>query len=134
MISDESFPKSFRLTSRRDFISVQSKGQKVYGRYCTLLGLESTNTHPRVGITITKKVHKRAVKRNRFKRTVREIFRQSLRDEPVGIDVVAIARPDAVDCDYESLRKDLLRSWGRLIAQIQKKPKTAKVDRHSSFD
>ncbi len=134
MNAGESFPKSFRITRRTDFVLVQSKGHKVFGRYCTLLGLESTNPHPRLGITITKKVHKRAVKRNRFKRKVREIFRQSLRDEAVGIDVVAIARPNAVDCDFDSLHRDLLKSWSRLVAQIQRKSMTGKVQKSSSRD
>ncbi len=47
--------------------------------------------HPRLGLTVSKKVGN-AVVRNRVKRVVREVFRRSHPFEGMGLDLVVIPR------------------------------------------
>ena len=69
----------------------------------------------RLGITVSKKVGKAAV-RNRVKRWVRESYRRMPELCPPGLDLVVVARPSAPDRGYEATATELrglLRRLGR---------------------
>jgi ribonuclease P protein component len=74
----------------------------------------------RVGIVVSKKVGK-AVRRNRVRRRLREALRALLREpgwKETAIDLLIVAKPEAVEADYQRLLKDLrgaLRK-GKLLA------------------
>jgi ribonuclease P protein component len=70
--------------------------------------------HPRLGLAIAKKAIKKAVARNRIKRTVRESFRLQ-KQQIVNIDIVVLARGDAANADVQILRKSLERHWLKLV-------------------
>lgn len=54
----------------------------------------------RIGITISLKVDKRAVVRNRIRRQIQAVFRQFLPRLSPGWDVLVVVHPMAVRCDY----------------------------------
>ncbi len=60
----------------------------------------------RLGVTVTRKVGK-AVKRNRIKRLVREAFRRERHALPAGLDMVWVAKRDAVDSSLEAVVLDM---------------------------
>lgn len=66
----------------------------------------------RLGITVSKRVSKRAVDRNRIKRIVRNSFRQHCRQLPPG-DYVIVAKPAKMSGD--GLARELLALWQRAI-------------------
>jgi ribonuclease P protein component len=109
--------KSERILKRWDFTRVQNRGYKVYGAHCLIIALPGEAPWDRVGITITKKVHKHAVRRNRFKRQVREAFRtmSGRITAPDGdgrsIDGVVIARPSALAASTSVILEDIQRTW-----------------------
>ena len=70
----------------------------------------------RLGVTVTRKVGK-AVKRNWIKRLVREAFRREHHALPAGLDMVWVAKRDAVDSTYEAVVHDMRALAGRLEAQ-----------------
>ena len=70
----------------------------------------------RLGLTISRRVAKRAVDRNRLKRLARESFRAQ-RALP-AFDFVVVAKPGAEQSDREALRASLDRHFERLRAQI----------------
>lgn len=61
----------------------------------------------RIGITISQKVSKRAVVRNRIKRQVRAACRELLPQMALGWDIVVIVRAEAVQCDYHQFLQQL---------------------------
>jgi ribonuclease P protein component len=61
---------------------------------------------PRLGVTVTRKVGK-AVTRNRIKRLVREAFRRERSTLPAGLDMVWVAKRDAVATTYEAVVQDM---------------------------
>ena len=62
----------------------------------------------RIGITVTTKVDKRATRRNKIKRVVRELFRR-IRNQLSGtFDIIVIARQNAADCSADTIREELI--------------------------
>lgn len=74
----------------------------------------------RLGITVTKKVAKRAVDRNRVKRLVREVFRRELDVFPEGCDVVFVAKAAAWELSYREVASEVVRVRGALVAAARK--------------
>lgn len=61
----------------------------------------------RIGISVSLKVDKRAVVRNRIRRQVQAIFRQLLPAVAPGWDILVIAQPTATRCDYARFLQEL---------------------------
>ncbi len=55
-------------------------------------GLENGKNHPRLGISASKRKIRKACDRNEFKRFVREAFRLSKAELPVGVDLIVVPR------------------------------------------
>ncbi len=66
-------------------------------------------------MAVGRKTSKRAVVRNRIKRTVRESFRQERARLPAR-DILVIALPPAATADGASLRAALAQHWQALRA------------------
>jgi len=65
----------------------------------------------RVGITVSKKVDKRAVVRNRMKRRLRALAREVLAvDGVAGADHILIGRGSATERSWDDLRADLAKA------------------------
>ena len=60
-----------------------------------------------IGISISLKVSKRAVVRNRIKRQIRAALRHLLPRLTPGWKLVIIVRPQAVECDYLQFLQEL---------------------------
>jgi len=141
-----SFPKEARILKRGDFLRVQNTGRRIHGPH--LMGFVRTvrggQTHeppryrmqhrsdnrlaplprPRLGITVTTKIHKRSHERNRIKRALREAFRRHQHTVIRGIEVVVSARPGCVTLTGPQLQHELfeLLSRARLIGEPQGSP------------
>ncbi len=91
---DHRFLRTHRVRRTTDF-------QRAYRRRCTagdrtLLVFAHGNTlpHARLGLSVSRKVGG-AVRRNRWKRLLREAFRLEQPKLPAGIDLIVIPRPEA---------------------------------------
>ncbi len=71
--------------------------------------------HPRLGITVARKVSTRAVVRNLIKRQIRESFRL-LRSRIRDVDIVVVARPPAATESRAGLRTSLIRHWEQMFS------------------
>jgi ribonuclease P protein component len=113
---DFSFPPQLRLKKPAEFKNVFAKPVKSSDAYFTLLAIRNDFDHPRLGLAIAKKNIRKAVHRNVIKRAVRENFR--LQQQNLGnIDIVVLARREAVDAPLELLRKSLEKHWLRLVSR-----------------
>lgn len=139
VVRDESLPRRLRLQQRREFLRVQRSGVKHHTRYflvfvapsalrrrgpdpapvvtATAVNAAATGGLPgtRLGVTVTRKVGK-AVKRNRIKRLVREAFRRERHALPPGLDMVWVAKRDAVETTFEAVVHDMRALAQRLAA------------------
>ncbi|BAT70968.1 ribonuclease P protein component [Thermosulfidibacter takaii ABI70S6] len=105
---DFSFPKEYRLIKRSQFLKVYQQGTKVYSRYFTIHYLPNDLGHPRIGITVTRKVGK-AVKRNRWKRLIREAFRLNKHKFP-NWDIVVTVKREYNPPSFWEVEKDLVET------------------------
>lgn len=67
------------------------------------------------GISISRKVSKRAVVRNRIKRQLKAIIQRNLSDIAPGWQVVIVVRPAAVECTFD----DFLRELEELLIKLK---------------
>lgn len=73
-----SLPKQERLSGRKSIQNLFKKGKRIKSDGFTMIWLhriESPEIPARIGISVSKKISKRAVLRNRLKRQIREVYR-----------------------------------------------------------
>jgi ribonuclease P protein component len=119
-------PQENRLKHRRDFLLVYQKGKRRQSKHLRLrvwkyadvspsVGSgegEATEKSPRhsptrIGISVSQKVDKRAVVRNRFKRRIRAALRELLPQMEPGWMVVVGVRQRSPECNYEQILREL---------------------------
>lgn len=110
-------PKVHRLKRREDFSRVYQKGSRCKTAHLTLRVLHRSPDRPaanpnfllptRIGISISTKVDKRSTVRNRMRRQIQAIFRQLLPQIAPGLDLLVVAHPPAVQCDYSQFLQEL---------------------------
>ena len=79
-------PKQYRLKNRSAFKATYKVKNSSHKGGVTLFAgiLKKEDTLTKVGFVVSKKVHKRAVKRNRLKRLMRESYRLLLKENSLG--------------------------------------------------
>ena len=115
--TDRHFPRTCRLTARRQFLAVQERGSRVVSSTFRLYGLGNGVGHSRLGMTVTRKVGG-AVVRNRVKRMLREIFRYNRAALAPSLDVIIVARPGIQERTREELEKEILTRIAQLVRRI----------------
>ncbi len=119
--------KQNRLRSSRDFARVHHKGARAATQNLALRALkknalllskppfgssQSADGDPSAlsscfGISISRKVSKRAVVRNRIKRQLKAIIRRNLPYIATNWQVVIVVRPAAVACEFDDFLREL---------------------------
>ena len=108
-------PKVNRLKNRHDFQTLFREGNRLKSSHLTLRALRLQTPSgiitgaTRIGISISTKVSKRAVIRNRIKRQIRAAFRSLLPQIAPGWSLVVVVQPEAVlsKCDYQQFLQEL---------------------------
>lgn len=102
------FPPKNRLKNSKEFFAVQEKAVKLHCKHFLILIAKSSENNTRLGITVTKKIDKRAVKRNKIKRRVRAIFRLNQHLFRENFDIIIIARKNAAEIEYKDTAREIL--------------------------
>jgi ribonuclease P protein component len=131
-------PKANRLKSRKDFQAVFREGIRRHGSYLTLRALKplcstkpsldtaTQSTQPtglthlastRIGVSISTKVSKRAVVRNRIKRQITAALHNLLPKLSPGWRLVVIVKPTAAESKCVS--PQFLQELEQLLAQAE---------------
>ncbi|MDP6969167.1 MAG: ribonuclease P protein component [Gammaproteobacteria bacterium] len=117
------FSRQRRLLTAGDYRRVFDKADfKVSDQHLLILARPAQTPHSRLGLVIAKKHVKRAVDRNRIKRTLRESFRTLEHPLQPPVDIVVLARKGLGEMEKPLLHKLFNKQWRRLAKKMQQSP------------
>jgi len=112
------FPRAFRIRSNARFGEVFRVGRRARGDVLLVVGAENGLGHPRLGLSVGKKVWKSAVKRNRVRRVFRESFRLAARDLP-PLDYVLVPAASKLRPTTAETRRELVRLARKVARRLE---------------
>ena len=89
---DQRFRRRHRLSGNAAFRAVYDGKVRKHAGPLTVFCIPNKLPHGRLGLSVSRKVGN-AVRRSRVKRMLREAFRLTRHERPVGFDLVVVARP-----------------------------------------
>lgn len=113
MTAPAQFPRTARLLKAQDFARLRGISRRVGTRHFSAEVASNELEGARLGLAISKRVSKKAVRRNRIKRIARDSFRRTRAGLP-SVDILLIARSSADLADNADLRAELLHLWERI--------------------
>lgn len=105
-----------RLAKKKDFDRVLRFGQGVVLRDLGLKLIKNDLPITRFGFIVSNKIAKRANKRNKLKRRLRDIIRLKIKENKLknSLDVVVIARIGVLDRTFPELKEELESGLNKL--------------------
>ncbi len=103
--------KQYRLKKKSAFTATYKvKNSSHKGGVTLFAGIKKKDDSPtRVGFVVSKKTHKRAVKRNRLKRLMRESYRLLLKENEIGnasqlMSLIFVGGEHALDKNFQQIK------------------------------
>lgn len=108
--TDSSFPKDAKIRKSSDFKEVLDKGKKLYTDSFTVICAGNSFGYSRLGLVVSKKSSKSAVKRNRIKRIAREVFRRN-KDLFGSLDILVLAKKNSEALTYKKAEEEITKAF-----------------------
>jgi ribonuclease P protein component len=110
--------RGYRLTGVGAFEAVFRSGRRYEGRYVQLIAAPATDPPGRSGFVVGRKVVRRAVDRNRFKRRVRQYLRES-RSRILDVDLIVRIKQPLRREDIDAAAAEASMLIGRLTGAVE---------------
>ncbi len=105
--------KKNRILKNEDFIRLVKKGKCIKSENASFFYLKNSFNYSRVGITVSKKVSKLAVVRNKIKRRIRFIIMTKF-NMKLPIDLVIITKDNIKNITYKNLSCEIEKCLRRI--------------------
>lgn len=100
------FSKEYRLRDTKEIAKVFKLGKYIHGSYTFIKYTPNKQKNVRVAITVSTKIFKQAVKRNKIKRLLREALKPHLPNLP-NLDILIITKKElAINTPLAEIKKD----------------------------
>ncbi len=96
------------LKKNYEFSRVYRKGRYFSGRYLTINVLENIYSRNRIGISVSRKAVKSSVKRNLYRRRIKEILRTGDFNLKNGYDMVFVVKKTDKIPEYHEIEKGII--------------------------
>jgi len=106
-------PRKYRLTADKDISKVFKKGRPAGAGAFGIRYAPNGKMVARFAFVVGTKVSKKAVVRNRLKRQLREIVHAEIAAFRPGVDVVIMARKEALDVTFAEMKKTVIGGFRR---------------------
>ncbi len=102
-------PKKYRVSENNDFSRIFAKGHFFGHPLLYVKFLPNNLNHSRFGFVVGVKLFKRAVKRNRVRRVMREVVHSNLDKIPSGFDVIVGSKSQNIyEASFSEIEKGLI--------------------------
>ena len=112
-----SLAKCVRISKAKDYANIFQNGTHTQSKYWKLIVSDSGYSRSRLGLAISKKIFKRAVDRNLFKRLARETFRKSQNDLDALDFIVMVKKTSSIN--NLSITNDLLNLMNNINSKTK---------------
>lgn len=112
---DCSFPKELKIRKTSQYEEIFGKSDRLRGKNFDILYVSNPLGYSRVGLVAGKKKVPSAVGRNRFKRVLREVFRNN---KPLfgSLDIVFIANRGSESLTYSQAKREIEKSLRSILS------------------
>lgn len=104
-------PKQHRLPLRTEFKRIKKEGKLFQGKFFSLLVAKQQLPAARFAFIISKKIDKKAVRRNRVRRLLSEAVQFWLPKIKLQVDVVFLAKRPLIGKDFIQIKKETERMF-----------------------
>lgn len=101
-----------RVLKNWDFTRIINQGSKISSQHFTMFWTNSVDTY-HIGVTISKKVSKLAVVRNRLKRQIVAILDNDF-NKNNKIDLIIIPKASTLELNFQELKKEINKCLDKL--------------------
>mgnify|MGYP001610871272 FL=1 len=109
-------PKKYRLTSKKDFKDVFTKGKTVKNSFFYCRILKNSIGYARIAIVVPNKTVKSSVSRNRIRRLVSEALKD-FKFQFYPLDIVIVWSGDIVNKLHKEIKSEIDKVINKIISQ-----------------
>ena len=113
--ADLSFPKELKIRKTSQYENVFGKSKKLRGEHFDILYVPNSLGYSRIGLIAGKKKVPSAVGRNRFKRVIREVFRNN-KSLFGSLDIVFMANRGSESLTYSQAKREIEVNLGSILS------------------
>jgi ribonuclease P protein component len=108
-------PIKHRLKKKKDFEIIFKQGKNIKNKLFFLKFLSTQNNYSRIGIVVSKKIAKQAVKRNKIKRQLRAATKKVIEAFSSKVDIIIIALPPIKKARYQEIEQSISTAFKNII-------------------
>lgn len=100
-------PREYKLSKKKEIEDLAKTGKRLTSVFFNIKYKSNKENNERWLLVVSTRVHKKAVRRNKIRRRVREIIRQEFLGKMGQNDIMIVVKDKALAADFLDLKSDL---------------------------